>query len=95
MPAGVRGVVVAQVGSDIGAGQLRAGDVIEAINQEPVTSVEDYEQAIQSLDPESTAGALGLPSTQPIIRRREAALRFPLQQRACRKRANVSRFPNQ
>ena len=51
VPAGVRGVVIAQVGSDIGAGQLRAGDVIEAINQDPVTSVQDYEQALQALDP--------------------------------------------
>ena len=51
VPPGVRGVVIAQVGSDIGAGQLRAGDVIEGINQDPVTSVEDFEQAIQSLDP--------------------------------------------
>ena len=51
VPADVRGVVVAQVGSEIGGGQLRAGDVIEAINQEPVASVQDYQQAIQSLDP--------------------------------------------
>ena len=51
VPGDVRGVVVAQVGSEIGGGQLRAGDVIEAINQEPVTSVQDYQQAIQSLDP--------------------------------------------
>ena len=51
VPPGVRGVVVAQVGSDIGAGQLRAGDVIEAINQEPVTSVQDYQRALQALDP--------------------------------------------
>ena len=51
VPAGVRGVVVAQVGPEIGEGQLRAGDVIEAINQEPVSSVQDYQQAIQSLDP--------------------------------------------
>ena len=51
VPRDVRGVVIAQVGSEIGGGQLRAGDVIEAINQEPVTSVQDYEQAIQSLDP--------------------------------------------
>ncbi len=51
VPLGVRGVVIAQVGSDIGAGQLRAGDVIEAINQDPVTSVQDYQQAIQALDP--------------------------------------------
>jgi len=51
VPGDVRGVVVAQLGSEIGGGQLRAGDVIEAINQEPVTSVQDYQQAIQSLDP--------------------------------------------
>ena len=51
VPPGVRGVVIAQVGSDVGAGQLRAGDVIEAINQDPVTSVQDYEQALQALDP--------------------------------------------
>jgi serine protease Do len=51
VPAGVRGVVIAQVGSELTGGQLRAGDVIEAINQEPVTSVQEYQQAIQSLDP--------------------------------------------
>jgi serine protease Do len=51
VPSDVRGVVVAQVGSEIGGGQLRAGDVIEAINQEPVSSVQDYQQAIQSLNP--------------------------------------------
>ncbi len=51
VPGDVRGVVVAQVGSDIGGGQLRAGDVIEAINQEPITSVQDYQRAMQSLDP--------------------------------------------
>jgi len=51
VPQGVRGVVIAQVGADIGAGQLRAGDVIEAINQDPITSVPDYEQALQRLDP--------------------------------------------
>jgi serine protease Do len=50
VPADVRGVVVAQVGSEISGGQLRAGDVIEAVNQEPVTSVQDYERAVQSLN---------------------------------------------
>jgi serine protease Do len=50
VPPGVRGVVVTQVGSDIAGGQIRAGDVIEAINQEPVNSVQDYQQAIRSLD---------------------------------------------
>jgi len=51
VPQGVRGVVIAQVGADIGAGQLRAGDVIEAINQDPITSVPDYEQALKRFDP--------------------------------------------
>ncbi len=51
VPRGVRGVVISQVGAELSGGQLRAGDVIEAINQEPITSVQDYEQAIQSLDP--------------------------------------------
>jgi len=51
VPAGVRGVVIAQVGSEVGGGQLRTGDVIEAINQNPVTSIQDYQQSIQSLDP--------------------------------------------
>jgi serine protease Do len=51
VPANVRGVVIAQVGSELAGGQLRAGDVIEAVNQEPVTSVQDFQQAIQSLDP--------------------------------------------
>ena len=49
VPPGVQGVVVAQVGEN--SGQLRPGDVIEAINQEPVNSVQDYDTAIQSLDP--------------------------------------------
>jgi serine protease Do len=52
VPASVRGVVIAQVGSELAGGQLRAGDVIEAVNQEPVTSVQEYQQAIQSLNPE-------------------------------------------
>jgi S1-C subfamily serine protease len=39
------------VGDAADAGALRAGDVIEAVNQEPVTSVAEYEQAVQGLDP--------------------------------------------
>jgi serine protease Do len=49
VPSGVQGVVVAQVGGN--SGQLRPGDVIEAINQEPINSVQDYEAAVESLDP--------------------------------------------
>ena len=51
VPPGVQGVVIAQVGSDAAGGQLRAGDVIEAINQTPIESVQDYQQIIASLDP--------------------------------------------
>ncbi len=51
VPQSVRGVVVTQVDGGSGAGELRAGDVIEAINQEPVASVRDYQAAIQGLDP--------------------------------------------
>jgi serine protease Do len=51
VPSGVRGVVVTQIGSDIAAAQLRAGDVIEAVNQQPINSVQDYEQVVGSLDP--------------------------------------------
>lgn len=51
VPPSVRGVVVAQVGAGTGTGPLRAGDLIEAVNQEPVSSVQEYEQAIQRLDP--------------------------------------------
>ena len=49
VPSNVRGVVVTRVGDNVG--ELRPGDVIEAVNQEAVTSVQDFEQAVQSLDP--------------------------------------------
>ncbi|MBA3832829.1 MAG: trypsin-like peptidase domain-containing protein [Chthoniobacterales bacterium] len=51
VPSSVRGVVVTRVDGGNGAAELRAGDVIEAINQEPVASVRDYEAAMQGLDP--------------------------------------------
>ncbi len=51
LPANIDGVVIAQVGPQMTGGQLRAGDVIEAINQEPIRSVQDYENAVQALDP--------------------------------------------
>ena len=49
VPPNVHGVVVAQVGEN--AGQLRPGDVIEAINQDGIESVQDFEKTVQSLDP--------------------------------------------
>ena len=51
VPSSVRGVVVTRVGAENGAGGLRPGDVIEAVNQEPVASLRDYQQVVQSLDP--------------------------------------------
>src|SRR5712692_1076971 len=39
LPNGVRGVVVTNVDPDAGAADLQKGDVIEEINQQPVTSV--------------------------------------------------------
>src|SRR5450432_872295 len=51
VPPSVRGVVVTRLGAENVSGGLRPGDVIEAVNQEPVASLRDYQQVIQSLDP--------------------------------------------
>jgi serine protease Do len=51
VPPSVHGVVVARVDGGRGGTELRAGDVIEAVNQEPVSSVEEYESILQRLDP--------------------------------------------
>ncbi len=50
LPNGVRGVVVTNVDPDSGMAELQKGDVIEEINQQPVTSVLDYEKFVGSLD---------------------------------------------
>jgi serine protease Do len=52
LPNRIRGVVVSKVSGD--AGELRAGDVIEEINQQPVTSVSEYKKVVASLDPNGT-----------------------------------------
>lgn len=52
VPPGVRGVVVTNV--DPSLGELRKGDVIEEVNQQPVTSVAEYRKMVTSLDPEGT-----------------------------------------
>ncbi len=52
LPNGVRGVVVTSV--DDPSGELRKGDVIEEVNQQPVASVKDYRQVVSSLDPNDT-----------------------------------------
>ena len=51
LPANVQGVVVNGVDSDSGVAELRTGDVIEELNQQPVTSVADYNKVVASLDP--------------------------------------------
>jgi serine protease Do len=51
LPANVQGVVVNGVDPDSGIAELRKGDVIEEVNQQPVTSVADYNKVVASLDP--------------------------------------------
>ena len=51
LPNGVRGVVVTGLDETNGAAEIQKGDVIEEVNQQPVTSVTDYEKIISSLDP--------------------------------------------
>jgi serine protease Do len=51
LPSNVRGVLVTSVDPDSGAAELQKGDVIEEINQQPVTSVSDYNKIAGSLDP--------------------------------------------
>ena len=51
LPANVQGVVVNGVDPDSGVAELRKGDVIEEVNQQPVTSVADYNKIVASLDP--------------------------------------------
>jgi serine protease Do len=51
LPNNVRGVLVNGVDPDSGAAELKKGDVIEEINQQPVTSVTDYNKIVASLDP--------------------------------------------
>ncbi len=63
VPPSVRGVVVTRVDDRSGVAELRAGDVIEAINQEPVATVRDYQAALQGLDP-------GQPQVLSVCRQR-------------------------
>jgi serine protease Do len=51
LPANAQGVLVTGVDPDSGMGELRKGDVIEEINQQPITSVADYNKIAASLDP--------------------------------------------
>ena len=51
LPPNARGVLVTDVDPDSGVAELQKGDVIEEINQQPVTSVSDYNKIARSLDP--------------------------------------------
>ena len=51
LPKGVRGVVVTNVDADSAAPELQKGDVIEEVNQQPVSSVSEYNKVASSLDP--------------------------------------------
>ena len=51
LPPNVQGVLVTDVDPDSGVAELQKGDVIEEINQQPVTSVSDYKKIAESLDP--------------------------------------------
>jgi serine protease Do len=51
LPANVKGVLVNGVDPDSGVTELRKGDVIEEINQQPVTSVATYNKLAASVDP--------------------------------------------
>ena len=51
LPPNVQGVLVTDVDPDSGVAELQKGDVIEEINQQPVTSVSDYSKIAGSLDP--------------------------------------------
>ena len=52
LPNRIRGVIVTKVDRDHGG--LRAGDVIEEVNQQPVTTVSEYKKIVASLDPNGT-----------------------------------------
>jgi serine protease Do len=51
LPPNVQGVLVTDVAPDSGVAELQKGDVIEEINQQPLTSVSDYKKITGSLDP--------------------------------------------
>ena len=51
LPPNAKGVLVTDVDPDSGLAELQKGDVIEEINQQPVTSVSDYNKVAASLDP--------------------------------------------
>jgi serine protease Do len=51
LPSNVQGVLITGVDPDSGVAELQKGDAIEEINQQPVTSVSDYNKIAGALDP--------------------------------------------
>lgn len=51
LPNNARGVVITDVDPDSGVAELQKGDVIEEVNQHPVTSVADYNKLASQADP--------------------------------------------
>jgi len=52
LPNRIRGVLVTKVDGEVG--ELRAGDVIEEVNQQPVNSVSEFKKVVASVDPNGT-----------------------------------------
>ena len=52
LPNRIRGVLVTKVDGEVG--ELRAGDVIEEVNQQPVNTVSEFKKVVGSLDPNGT-----------------------------------------
>ena len=68
LPQGTRGVTVTRLDPDANAAdKLQPGDIIEAINQEPVTSLDDYAKRMRSLP-------AGEPAVVSVIRARVKTL---------------------
>jgi serine protease Do len=52
LPDNVKGVLISEIDPDAGITELQKGDVIEEINQQPISSVADYSKIAASLDPD-------------------------------------------
>jgi serine protease Do len=50
LPPNAKGVVVTDVDPDSGVAELQKGDLIEEVNQQPITSVADYNKVAASID---------------------------------------------
>jgi serine protease Do len=50
LPNGIRGVVVTDASAAGGVGELRKGDVIEEVNQQPVPTAADYNKVMSAVD---------------------------------------------